>query len=334
MKRYLLYTDTKFKDPYISKTAHCLLRFQAQNIVGILDYEDDIGVNDQEINKLMDKYAIKHYTSAEAIMNDYSASEIDIVIGFAPIGGRLNQQQRDAIRLFCENEYCVINGLHDFIDDQHVKNLRYNDYPRIIAEDIDYGKRIILTVGTDHSIGKMTATVKLCEYLKQNRADVRWLATGQTGLILNDGIGHVIDAIPIDFVPGVIQNDLMSINSKTVIVEGQGSIFYPAYSPTSFALFHTCKPQQIILCHDAARKEGHFGNVLPSLSDAKQCYDSLASYLGFETKIIGISVNTSMLSNEDYLNYKAEIEDSLQTPCYDFLREVPIEIMKVISSFD
>ena len=94
----------------------------------------------------------------------------------------------------------------------------------------------------------MTTTILVAEALIGCGIDADWVATGQTGCIIH-GEGAVIDSVVIDFVPGTIERLLGATTAAVVIVEGQGGILHPAYSPSTVALMHACRPQHHVLCH-------------------------------------------------------------------------------------
>src|SRR5205085_1988548 len=74
----------------------------------------------------------------------------------------------------------------------------------------------------------MTATTLLTDELRGRGIRADWVATSQTGLLLR-GEGRVIDSIPIDFVPGVIERLVLAAEqtSDVVVVEGQGFALPP-----------------------------------------------------------------------------------------------------------
>ena len=85
--------------------------------------------------------------------------------------------------------------------------------------------KVLLIVGTDCDTGKMTTAWEITERLKKRGKNVRFLGTGQTGIMLS-GSGVPIDAVVADFMVGEIEYVIDSFGDKVdlVIVEGQGSL--------------------------------------------------------------------------------------------------------------
>lgn len=252
MKQMVLYTDRSLDDPEMSKTAYGILRFRSEDVVGVVDH-NFAGKRLGDVCKMPGLPNIP-------IVGDVRSAPLPaaFVIGFAPVGGVLTESQCRECRSAMEQGRKVINGLHQLLPrSPQVRNLReFNPSEKWIAKGAALHSTRILTVGTSHSIGKMTATIKIHEALRSGGIRSDWVATGQTGVILR-GAGRVIDAIPIDFVPGHVERLVLEAEraADIVVVEGQGSMFHPSYSPTSLALLHAVRPNFLVMCHRLGQKE-------------------------------------------------------------------------------
>ena len=53
------------------------------------------------------------------------------------------------------------------------------------------------------------------------------------------------------------------------VIEGQGSLFHPAYAGVSLALLHGSQPDVIVVCHEPGRQDmlGHPGYALPDIEE-------------------------------------------------------------------
>src|SRR6202035_5746960 len=114
------------------------------------------------------------------------------------------------------------------------------------------GKRL-LTVGTDCALGKKYTALSLARGFRSRDIAADFRATGQTGILIAGG-GIPIDAVVSDFAAGAAE--LLSPDAAADhwdIVEGQGSIFHPAYSGVSLALLHGTHPDVIVMCHEVGR---------------------------------------------------------------------------------
>ena len=90
---------------------------------------------------------------------------------------------------------------------------------------------VVLTVGTDCNVGKMTAQLQLTRKLNERGIRTRFVPTGQTGIMI-EGWGIAVDAVVADFIAGAAERLTLegSKNADVVLVEGQGSINHPGYS--------------------------------------------------------------------------------------------------------
>ncbi len=122
------------------------------------------------------------------------------------------------------------------------------------------GKRL-LTVGTDCAVGKKYTALALARAFTARGLDADFRATGQTGILIAGG-GMPMDAVVADFEAGAAE--ILSPAAPAQhwdVIEGQGSLFHPAYAGVSLGLLHGSQPDVIVVCHDIDRKEmlGHPG---------------------------------------------------------------------------
>ena len=113
----------------------------------------------------------------------------------------------------------------------------------------------MLTVGTDCNVGKMTAQLQLTRQLNERGVRTRFVATGQTGIMI-EGWGIAVDAVVADFIAGAAERLVLegSRDADVVLVEGQGSINHPGYSGVTLGLLHGSCPDALILCHQSSRE--------------------------------------------------------------------------------
>lgn len=327
--KIILYLGDNPENIFKAKTANCLTLFALERIAGILVIDKSI---------LCDCAFLQQYTAHNIpIYDQLDLTQLNpaykIVIGIAPVGGGLSEKDQSLMNQLLQRDFTIINTLHTKIGNDHKNVIDYRKNTvenKIASGNITHQGKRILFVGTDFSIGKMTATVALYHAMKEQGFDVDWIPTGQTGKLLKDGNGLVLDSMVIDFMPGNLEHFINQHSAEILLIEGQGSIFHPSYSPTSFGLLHASQPDYLILCDNPTMKQGHLGNELPSAKEAIEFYETLASTLGKPTKVIGVALNTHNMSEEAYEAYKCALEIELNLPCCDIIRDNPLTLIQCL----
>jgi uncharacterized NAD-dependent epimerase/dehydratase family protein len=184
------------------------------------------------------------------------------------------------------------------------------------------GKRL-LTVGTDCSVGKMYASLALAWEMDKRGMTVNFRATGQTGIFIV-GEGVSVDAVVADFISGATEW-LTPANEPDHwdIVEGQGSLFHASYAGVSLGLLHGSQPDALVLCHEPTRKHmrGLPDFSLPPLDLCLQRNEEMARLTNPDVRTIGIAVNTSAMEPDAAHRYLREIEDTMDLPAVDPVRD-------------
>ena len=256
------------------------------------------------------------------------------VLGFANSGGVLDPSLIASIVTALEAGMDIINGLHD----------KLADIPEIAEKAQELGRRLIdirhpttkfktgtgvkrpgkrlLTVGTDCSVGKMYTTLSLARGMQSQGMNATFRATGQSGILVA-GEGVAIDCVVSDFISGSVEalcpaND----DDHWDLIEGQGSLYHPAFAGVSLGLLHGSQPDALVICH--ALKRDHMralpGRPLPSLEQVIEMNLTAARITNPDVKVIGISVNTSSVSEDEALAYCKSVADQLGLPCVDPIR--------------
>jgi uncharacterized NAD-dependent epimerase/dehydratase family protein len=119
----------------------------------------------------------------------------------------------------------------------------------------EIGATVVLTVGTDCNIGKMTTQLQILDALRTRGIRTAFAATGQTGILI-EGRGIAVDAVVADFIAGAAERLVLECaqNADLVLVEGQGSIIHPSYSGVTYGLMHGSLPHAQIMCAQPTRK--------------------------------------------------------------------------------
>ena len=302
--RYLILADGDF-DPETSKTANSVIRYQPDRVVAVLD-RVTAGKTAQEVLGFGGTIPV-----VGSIDEALALKPNAVLIGIAPMGGRLPADWRmwlaDALDAGCD----IVSGLHTFLNDDPLLAERARANGRTITDirrppaDLPVGDGAarlteayrVLTVGTDCNVGKMTAQLQLVQGLKDAGLRTRFVATGQTGIMI-EGWGIGVDAVVADFIAGATERITLkgAEDADVVLIEGQGSINHPGYSGVTLGLIHGCCPDGMILCHQPSRS--HIGDYrdhawlpIPPLADYVKLYEMLANAV-HPGKVIGIALNT------------------------------------------
>jgi len=319
-----------------AKTATGVIRYGPHQVVALLD-STIAGRNVAEWLPGHDIPAVGTLAEAHALEPRPDA----LLIGIAPTGGRLPPAWRATILDAIEAGLDVLSGLHTFLGDDPefaaaaaAAGAQIVDYRRppermetAVGRPHRPGSRVILTVGTDCAIGKMSVALELRKSaLRAGRAAV-FVPTGQTGMMI-DGWGVAVDRVISDFVQGTCEWLLEQAEAKGdwVIVEGQGSLDHPAYSSVTLGLIHGTTPHAMVLVHKPGMTDHDFDH-LPGLTFPIQplrpfiaVHEQVAGLVA-PSRVVAIALNTSLIASDD--EARAEIaRTGAETglPCADPVR--------------
>ncbi len=259
------------------------------------------------------------------------------MIGVASVGGKILDAWIPALVAALEAGLDLISGMHSRLED--VPELaaavartgrRYIDVRRApsaipIASGHKRPGQRLLTVGTDCALGKKYTALALAEAFGERGIDRDFRASGQTGIMIAGG-GVPLDAVIGDFAAGAAE--MLSPDAEPAhwdIIEGQGSLFHPAYAGVSLALLHGSQPDVVVLCHDPRRVEimGYSGFKIPPLRDAIALNLSLGALTNPKIRCAGVSLNTSHLSEEAASEVLLATERAVGLPTADPMRRGP-----------
>ena len=106
------------------------------------------------------------------------------------------------------------------------------------------------------------------------------------------------------------------------MIEGQGSLFHPAYAGVTLGLIHGSQPDAMVLCHDLARREiaDYPGFAIPSYDTAFERYLGAARLTNPAARFVGVCLNTSQLEDADARQALADVATLTALPCCDPIR--------------
>jgi uncharacterized NAD-dependent epimerase/dehydratase family protein len=167
------------------------------------------------------------------------------------------------------------------------------------------GKRVILTVGTDCAIGKMTVALELVAAARRQGLSAVMVPTGQTGIMI-EGWGLAVDRVISDFSNGTVEwlVEQGEARGDWVIVEGQGSLDHPAYSSVTLALIHGATPHAMVMVHKPGLAEHDFAHLpeasfpIAKLPAFIALHEQVAGLVA-PSKVVAIALNTSLYPDDD-----------------------------------
>ncbi|MEM6303757.1 MAG: N-acetyltransferase DgcN [Pseudomonadota bacterium] len=254
-----------------------------------------------------------------------------LVIGVANRGGVISQAWKELLIEALGMGYDLASGLHNLLRDEsdlvaaaqvngqtlHDVRVPAVEYP-IANGKKRTGKRV-LAVGTDCSVGKMYTAMALDEAMRARGMKSTFRATGQTGILIT-GSGVPLDAVIADFMAGAVEY-LTPDNDPDHwdIIEGQGSLFHVSYSGVTMALVHGGQPDALIICHEPTRTHmrGLPEYTPPSMQAVRDMALALARVANPACKVVGVSVNTQHLSEDDARAYLEKVEAEMGLPAVD-----------------
>ncbi len=312
-RRYVILAEGQFGEPG-SKTAMGVIKYGREPVVAVLDSSRAGRDVSEWLGEVHAAPIVA--TLAEALPLEPTA----LLIGTAPQGGKIPPQWRSIISDAIVHGLDIVSGLHEFVSDDPeftalaaAHGVELVDHRRpperhevAMGRTHGPGKHVILVVGTDCAIGKMTVALELRRAAQQAGLSSVFVPTGQTGIMI-EGWGVSVDRVIADFINGTAEwlVEQAEDMGDWIFVEGQGSIDHPAYSAVTLGLVHGTTPQAMVLVHQPGR-HGHFGweqntgvaSPTLSLAENVRLYESIANAVA-PSRVAAIALNTSLLSEEE-----------------------------------
>jgi uncharacterized NAD-dependent epimerase/dehydratase family protein len=317
-KPYLIFLGDA-AEPVLAKTAFGVRDWAPQDCLAqwrLPECKVDLGLPDKE-------------PAAAAEMGARS-----LLLGIAPGGGRIPPSWVPGLRKAIEAGLDIVSGLHSRLEDveglaelavkHNVQLINIRTPPKNlpVGNGIKRSGKRLLTVGTDCALGKKYTALTITKALQALGIAADFRATGQTGILIA-GSGVPLDCVVADFVAGAIEQITpAAADDHWDIIEGQGSLFHPGYAGVTLGLVHGAQPDALILCHDPTRKHiaYHPHAAMPSLKVAAARYIEAAQLNNANVKLVGVSLNTSALSQAERERALSQAENELGVPSFDPLK--------------
>jgi uncharacterized NAD-dependent epimerase/dehydratase family protein len=313
------------------KTGLSILRYSEAPIVAVIDRES-VGKSVPKLTGI--KRDVPIVASVAAALQ-YKPEVL--VIGIAPKGGIVPDNYWPDIQDALKGGMSLVNGLHTPLANipdlnallkpgQLIWDVRKEPANLEVASGLarTLPCRRVLTVGTDMAIGKMSTSLELHWAAKLRGWRSKFLATGQTGLML-EGDGVALDAVRVDFAAGAVEQLVMRFGKHYDIlqIEGQGSLLHPGSTGT-LPLIRGSQPTHLILVHQAGqthnRNNPHVS--IPPLPEVIKMYEIVASAGGAFGKVpvAAIALNTRDLDESGAKDAIAQTITQTGLPCTDPVR--------------
>jgi uncharacterized NAD-dependent epimerase/dehydratase family protein len=312
-RRLVILTEGQF-GIHDAKTAMGVIRYGHDHIVAIIDST----MAGRNLREFMPAFDIPFVGSvAETLAGPVHPD--GLLIGIAPTGGRLPASWRPLILDTRLDRVVAIKIMHAGLGDDaefaaaaEAAGTRLIDYRRApermettVGRAHLPGKRVILTVGTDCSIGKMSVALELVAAARRDDAAAVMVPTGQTGMMI-EGWGASVDRVISDFTNGTVEWLVEQGEGRAdwVFVEGQGSIDHPAYSAVTMGLIHGATPHAMVLVHKPGLVEHDFDHLpeasfpIAELPPFIELHERIAGMVA-PSKVVAIALNTSLFADED-----------------------------------
>jgi len=332
-ERIVILAHEKFPDR--AKTALGVMRYGDQDVRAVLDRDRAGDRVSEHVPDVADAPIVGSFADAHAAADD----DLDaLYIGIAPIGGGFDESWRADVEAAIEAGCDVVSGLHYFLNeddelaalaDEHgvdLVDVREPDDDLTVATGAsgDVDADVVLTVGTDCSVGKMTASLEIVSAARERGIDAAFVPTGQTGIMIA-GWGNPIDRVVSDFTAGAVEDMLVEVGDDhdLLVVEGQGSIVHPAYSAVTCGILHGSMADGLVLCHAAGREaiHGYESFDLRPVTEYVDLYEGLADPIN-ETAVVAGALNTKDVEDDEVAaDAVASFADDVGAPAADPVRD-------------
>ena len=335
-RRYVILSEGKFGS-LGSKTAMGVIKYGRDEVVAVLD-STQAG---RDVSEWLPGHHIPIVASLEA---SAAYGPTALLLGVAPAGGMIPASWRAIIEEAIERGLDIVSGLHELVGEDTgfreaaaaagVELIDYRVQPerREVASGRAHrdGSHVVLTVGTDCAVGKMTVALELRRAAQAAGLSTAFVPTGQTGIMI-EGWGVSVDAVVSDFLSGTCEwlVEQAEDMGDWIFVEGQGSLDHPSYSSVTLGLVHGAAPDAMVLVHQAGRSVRHGWEASESpaaaikpLDESIVLYETIAAAVA-PSKIAAIALDTRSLNEDEARAEIAAVGKATGLPTDDPVRFGP-----------
>ncbi|GAC1654718.1 MAG: DUF1611 domain-containing protein [Vulcanimicrobiaceae bacterium] len=337
-RRYLILAPHEFEDN--GKTAHGVIAYGTDDVVAVVD-PDHAGKTVGDV--------LAHLRSTAPFVRDVRAGlaykPTSLLIGVAPQGGSLPPAWRAEILTALDAGLEIVSGLHDLLSEDPefsatakrrgagIWDVRAApSVPLFSGDAYRVAAPVLLTVGSDCAVGKMTVSLELVRAARQRGKHAVFVPTGQTGIMIA-GWGIAVDRVISDFAAGAAEQLVVQAaqSADLIVVEGQGSINHPAYAPVTRALLYGSAPDAMLLVVDPRRVTiENFPTPRLDYRALIEAYEGICSMVK-PANVTGIALNTRGMSPAQAQDEIARASQQTGLPAADVVRDGPFELYDAIA---
>jgi uncharacterized NAD-dependent epimerase/dehydratase family protein len=295
---------------HTGKTAHGVIRYGTRDVVAVID-STCAGRTADEV----EPFALHPVPIVATLDEAIELGADSLLIGVAPPGGKLDAAWKPTLLAAVEAGLSLEAGLHTQLADDpelsaaaerrgvELRDLRQAP-PDLSVPKGPYSRpdsvRVVHSVGSDTVIGKKVVTLELDRAARERGLRSVYVPTGQTGVAIA-GWGIAVDHVISDYVAGAGERLVHegAERGDLLFVEGQGSLFHPAYSGVTLGLLHGSAPDLLVLVNkpNATHNRNYPDLPIPPLNEQIQAYEAVASRVR-PTRVAAIALNTSELDED------------------------------------
>ena len=313
-----------------AKTAHGVIRYGSDDVVAIVD-PACAGKRVRDVLPHLDSDAPIVARVSEALAFEPTA----LLIGTAPRGGALPPAWRSEVLEAIAARLEIVSGLHDMLGDDrefHVAAMgagtsiwdvrKPPDVPLFDGSVYDVAAPIVLTVGNDCAVGKMSVSLEFVRAAAEAGVKARFVPTGQTGIMIA-GWGISVDRVIADFAPGATEQLVLYAaheGAGLIVVEGQGAINHPAYAPVTLALMYGSAADALILVCDPRRTHiEEYATPALGYRELIDLHERLIATVK-PASVIGVALNTRNMTDAQAREAIERAERETGLPADDVVR--------------
>ncbi|HEX5467435.1 MAG TPA: DUF1611 domain-containing protein [Gaiellaceae bacterium] len=302
MKRYLILAEGYSADPHYGKTARGVMRYAADPVVVVVDSERA-------------GESVEGVPVVAGVEEALAFRPTTALVGVAPAGGRLPAAWRSLLTGVLAAGLDLESGMHQPLGDdpelaalavEHGAEIRDLRRPPAglsvpTGENLRHAATVVLTVGSDCAIGKMSVALELDRGARERGVRSVFVPTGQTGIAIA-GWGIAVDAVVADFVAGAAERLVVegAARGDLLWVEGQGALLHPHYSGVTLGLYHGSAPHFLVLCHQAGdvHIEDQPDHPIPPLAELVELHER-AALPARPATVAAVALNTRRLGEDE-----------------------------------